>query len=148
MQRNEKKDKDHRIGEDDKDEEEEDDTMDYDWNNEQAKTLCYGNVTLFLLPNPDRIRDLLAMEVDIKHSKGHQKKPKRWARSSSPVQPINTKQIHSKIFVFSKVENLIFNPILLIIVFALINNAFESNIKSVKDIFRIRVRLPRRSLQL
>ncbi len=76
--KNEKRDKDYCIGEDDEDEEEkEDDTMDYDWDSEQAKTLCYGDVTLFLLPNPDRIRDLLAREIDVKHAKGHQRKPKR-----------------------------------------------------------------------
>jgi ATP-dependent DNA helicase Q1 len=55
----------------------EEDSADHDWDNEQAKTLCYGDVTLFLLPNPDGIRDLLGMEVDICHSKGHQRKPKR-----------------------------------------------------------------------
>ena len=79
--KNEKKDKGYCIGEDDEDEEEkeeeEDDTMDCDWDSEQAKTLCYGDVTLFLLPNPDGIRDLLAMEIDVKHTKGHQRKPKR-----------------------------------------------------------------------
>ena len=47
------------------------------WNNEEAKTLCYGDVTLFLLPHPDSIQDLLSMEVNICHTKGHQRKPKR-----------------------------------------------------------------------
>jgi Protein of unknown function (DUF3435) len=56
--------------------------------------------------------------------------------------------MYSKIFVFSEVDNLIFDPILLMIVFALEDDAFESNIKSVQDIFRTRVRSPRRSLQL
>ena len=86
--RNEKKSRGYAIGEDDEDEDEdedgndnresgEEDSADHDWDNEQAKTLCYGDVTLFLLPNPDGIRDLLGMEVDICHSKGHQRKPKR-----------------------------------------------------------------------
>ena len=48
---NEKKDKGYCIGEDDEDEDEEseDYTMDCDWDNEQARTLCYCDVTLFLL---------------------------------------------------------------------------------------------------
>jgi hypothetical protein len=50
-----------------------------DWGEEHDKTLCYGDVTLLLLPNPDGIRDVLAMEVDVKHTKGHHKKPKRYA---------------------------------------------------------------------
>jgi hypothetical protein len=81
--KNEKKDKGYYIGEDDEDEEEEeeeeeeDDTIDCDWDSKQAKTLCYRDVTLFLLPNPDGIRDLLAIEIDVKHAKGHQRKPKR-----------------------------------------------------------------------
>ncbi|KAF7502010.1 hypothetical protein GJ744_010445, partial [Endocarpon pusillum] len=94
--------------------------MNVDDDNEQAKTLCYDDVTLFLLPNPDGIRDLLAMEVDFKHTKEHQRKPKR------------------KIFVFSEVNNLIFDPVLLMIILALNNDAFESNIRSVRDIFRTR----------
>jgi hypothetical protein len=65
-----------------------------------------------------------------------------------PSRTCNTKQIHSKIFVFSKVNNFIFNPVLLIIVLALDDDAFKSNIKSARDIFRTRVRAPRHSLQL
>ena len=88
--RNEKKSRGYAIGEDDEDEDEdededgndnresgEEDSADHDWDNEQAKTLCYRDFTLFLPPNLDGIRDLLGMEVDICHSKGHQRKPKR-----------------------------------------------------------------------
>jgi hypothetical protein len=75
--RNEKKDKGYCIGEDDEDEEGDDHNIDCDWDNEQARTLCYKDVTLFLLLNSNSIRDLLAMKVDIKHTKGHQKKSKR-----------------------------------------------------------------------
>jgi hypothetical protein len=68
--RNEKKSRGYVIGEDDEDENEdengndnresgEEDSADYDWDNEQAKILCYGDVTLFLLSNPDDIRDLV-----------------------------------------------------------------------------------------
>ena len=74
---NEKKNKEYCIGEDDEDEGEEDHPMDCDWDNEQARTLCYDDVTLFLLPNPEGTRDLLAIEVDVKHTKRHQRKPKR-----------------------------------------------------------------------
>ena len=86
MARNEKKSHGYAIGEDDEDEDEdededkrsgEEDSADHDWDSEQAKALCYGNITLFLLPNPVGIRDLLGMEVDICHTKGHQRKPKR-----------------------------------------------------------------------
>jgi len=82
----EKKSPGYAIGEDDENEDEdgndnrgsgEEDSTDHDWDNEQVKTLCYGDVTLFLLPNSDGIRDLLGMEVDNCHSKGHQRKPKQ-----------------------------------------------------------------------
>ena len=49
----------------------EEDLAEDDWDNEQAKTLYYRDVTLFLLLNPDGIRDLLGMEVNIYHVKGH-----------------------------------------------------------------------------
>ena len=45
-------------------------------------------------------------------------------------------------------EDLIFDLILLMIVFALDDDAFEADIKSVEDIFRIRVQAPRRNVQL
>ena len=70
--RNEKKSQGYAIGEDDEDEDEDgnnnrgsgaEESANHDWDNEQAKTLCYGDVTLFLLPNPDGIRDLLGMDV-------------------------------------------------------------------------------------
>lgn len=53
------------------------DRGDSDWEDEDDKTLCYRDVTLLLLPNPGCIRDLLAMEIDLCHTKGHQKKQKR-----------------------------------------------------------------------
>jgi hypothetical protein len=46
---------------------------------------------------------------------------------------------HSEIFIRSEIENFIFNFILLVIIFALNDDAFEINIKSIKNIFRIRV---------
>jgi len=41
-----------------------------------------------------------------------------------------------------------FNVILLVIIFALDDDAFKADIKSVKDIFHIRVQAPHRSIQL
>jgi hypothetical protein len=155
--RNEKKSRGYAIGEDDEDEDEdenenrevgEEDITEYDWDNEQAKTLCYGDVTLFSLSNPDDIRDLLGMEVDTYHTKGHQRKPKRLVIYLFLIIDHLKLTKPSKIFVQSEVEDLIFDLILLMIVFALDDDMFESDIKSVEDIFRIRVQAPRRSVQL
>lgn len=44
---------------------------------ESAKTICYEDVTLLILPNPKGERDLLAMEVNLQYTKGHQNRPKR-----------------------------------------------------------------------
>jgi hypothetical protein len=38
---------------------------------EPTKTICYEDVNLLLLPNPSGIRDLLALEVDIRYTKGN-----------------------------------------------------------------------------
>jgi hypothetical protein len=43
----------------------------------EVKTICYEDVTLTLLPNPSGSRDLLAMEVNLQYTKGHQKRSKR-----------------------------------------------------------------------
>ena len=88
--RNEKLKRGYCIGEnyeDEDDEEDEEDgedekvnegnTRDRDRDNELMKTLCYKDVCLFLLPNPDGIRDVLVMEIDLSYIKGHQRKPKR-----------------------------------------------------------------------
>lgn len=44
---------------------------------ENVETLCYKHVTLTLLPNPAGQRDLLAMEIDLRFTKGHKRNPKR-----------------------------------------------------------------------
>lgn len=49
-----------------------DDEMDLD--SEDIKTLCYEDVTLMILPNLEGKRDLLALEVTLKYTKGHQKR--------------------------------------------------------------------------
>ena len=51
-----------------------DDEMDLDW--EEIKTLCYEDVTLLMLPNPEGKRDILVMEVTLKYTKGKKKKPR------------------------------------------------------------------------
>ncbi|EYE98420.1 uncharacterized protein EURHEDRAFT_210637 [Aspergillus ruber CBS 135680] len=40
------------------------------------KTLCYGQISLVLLPNTGRIRNHFVVEVDIKHTKGHNRNQK------------------------------------------------------------------------
>src|SRR5690348_5077177 len=47
------------------------DEMDLDW--EEIKTLCYEDVTLLMLPNPEGKRDIPVMEVTLKHTKGKKK---------------------------------------------------------------------------
>lgn len=39
------------------------------------KGLCWQDVTLLLLPNPSGTRDILAMEVNLRHTKGSEKNP-------------------------------------------------------------------------
>jgi hypothetical protein len=41
---------------------------DWDLGNEDLKTLCYGQISLILLPNPGGNRDHLVMEIDLKHT--------------------------------------------------------------------------------
>ena len=50
------------------------DPMDFDL--EDIRTLSYEDVTLVMLPNPEGKRDVLAMEVTLKYTKGWKKKPK------------------------------------------------------------------------
>ncbi|KAB2570188.1 hypothetical protein DBV05_g11145 [Lasiodiplodia theobromae] len=42
---------------------------------EDVQTLCYEDVTLFLLPNPGADRDSLVMEVTLRYTKGWKKRP-------------------------------------------------------------------------
>ncbi len=42
-----------------------------------VKTICYEDVNLILLPNPTGTRDLLALEIDLWYTKGHQRQTKR-----------------------------------------------------------------------
>ncbi|KAJ5993062.1 hypothetical protein N7451_008786 [Penicillium sp. IBT 35674x] len=106
------------------------DTENWDLRSEDLKTLCYGQISLILLPNPGGARDHLVMEVDLKHTKGHHSNPKR------------------KIFLMSEVKQPIFDVIILVLAMAILDDAFESNINSVEDVFKTRVLSPRRSLKV
>lgn len=52
-------------------------TIDGKDDNDPVKTICYEDVTLTLLPNPTGLRDLLAMEVNLRYTKGNQRKGRR-----------------------------------------------------------------------
>ncbi|KAJ5982359.1 hypothetical protein N7451_012459 [Penicillium sp. IBT 35674x] len=106
------------------------DTENWDLRSEDLKTLCYGQISLILLPNPGGARDHLVMEVDLKHTKGHHSNPKR------------------RIFLMSEVKQPIFDAIILVLAMAILDDAFESNIHSVEDVFQTRVLSPRRSLKV
>lgn len=63
------------------DEEEEhidDDAMEVDGEETNYECLRYKDITLVLLPNPNGERDILAMEVDLRFTKGHKRKFKRY----------------------------------------------------------------------
>ncbi|KAE8397492.1 hypothetical protein BDV37DRAFT_291961 [Aspergillus pseudonomiae] len=107
-----------------------DEEAEWDTMSEDLKTLCYGQISLILLPNPHGPRDHLVMEIDLKHTKGHLNKPKR------------------KIFLMSEVKESVFDIIILVIVMAILDDAFESNIRSVEEVFSSRVLAPRRSNRL
>ena len=59
------------------------DVMDLDVE-EIIECLCYKHVTLILLPNSDGDRDILAMEVDLRFTKGHKRTFKRCAIHARP----------------------------------------------------------------
>jgi Protein of unknown function (DUF3435) len=51
-----------------------------------------------------------------------------------------------KTLCFTEVDSLIFDPIILMITIAILDNAFESNVASMEDILRTRVLAPCHSL--
>ncbi|PNP56824.1 hypothetical protein THARTR1_03122 [Trichoderma harzianum] len=69
------------------------------------------------------------MEVTLRYTKGWQKRP------------------NTKTFILTEVDALIFDPIILMIIIGILDNAFDANIKSVDDIYRVRVQQPRRSYE-
>ncbi|KAI9776368.1 MAG: hypothetical protein M1816_005335, partial [Peltula sp. TS41687] len=119
--RNNKEQRRYRISEDSADDDENESVNDDNDNmmdGEEVKTLCYEDVALITLPNPTGIRDILAMEINIQYTKGHQKNPRR------------------KLYILSEVDTLIFDAIVLMVTIAIIDDAFESKIKSKTPIFR------------
>ena len=67
--------KEHYIGwEDESGSDADIDEMDLD--SEEIKTLCYEDVTLLMLPNPEGERDIIVMEVTLKYTKGAKRKPR------------------------------------------------------------------------
>ena len=59
-----------------------------------------------------------------------------------------THAIHRKDFVQSEVDDLVFDTVILMIVLAILDDAFKSDIESVEQIFGVRIRAPRRSVKL
>lgn len=57
-----------------------------------------------------------------------------------------TDNIPRKTYFFTQVDDLVFDAILLMIVLGLHDNAFESDAASFEDIFKVKVKRPRRSL--
>jgi Protein of unknown function (DUF3435). len=53
-----------------------------------------------------------------------------------------------KIFLMSEVKQPVFDVIVLVLAMAILDDALLANIRSVEDIFKTRVSLPRRSLRL
>ncbi|KAJ3498203.1 hypothetical protein NLG97_g1302 [Lecanicillium saksenae] len=101
----------------------------WDPKEDDFKTICYRDVKLVLLKNPDGGRDLPVMEVTLRFTKG-------WERRENP-----------KTFIFYEVDTFLFDAILLFLSLALLDNAFAAEIQSVEDFYKIRVRAPRRSLE-
>ena len=71
-------------GEDDGEDDDKDDGKDEEFQNkmdvdldELVETLCYKYVTLILLRKPEAERDLLAIEINLRFTKGYKRKYKR-----------------------------------------------------------------------
>ncbi|XP_044715279.1 FluG domain-containing protein [Hirsutella rhossiliensis] len=101
----------------------------FDPKDDDFKTICYRDVQLLLLKNPEGGRDLPAMEVTLRYTKG-------WERRENP-----------KTFIFYEVDDLLFDAVLHLLALALLDQAFEANIQKVDDFYRIRVPSPRHSLE-
>ncbi|KAJ9155542.1 DUF3435 domain protein [Pleurostoma richardsiae] len=109
---------------------------DDDWEEEELepeeinfKTLCYRDFNLFLLPNPEGGRDVQLMEVTLRYTKNYE-------RRANP-----------KTFVLYEVEDFIFDPTLLMVTMGFLDNAFDSDIRSVEEFYRVKVPPSRRSLE-
>lgn len=45
---------------------------------EALKSPYYGKISFILLPNPSGVRDHFMMKVDLRYTKGHNSRPKRF----------------------------------------------------------------------
>ncbi|KAK5997643.1 hypothetical protein PT974_03007 [Cladobotryum mycophilum] len=88
----------------------------------EFKTLCYKDIKLYLIKGGDGERDRLVMEVTLRYTKG-------WDRKLLP-----------KTFTISEVDNLLFDATIPFLALAFLDNAFESGIRSVSDIYSARVK--------
>ncbi|KAK0739030.1 hypothetical protein B0T21DRAFT_361787 [Apiosordaria backusii] len=97
---------------------------------EHFKTLTYRDVSLFTLPNPEGPKDLIAMEITLRYTKG-------WEKNPNP-----------KKFILYEVDNLMFDATVLMIAIGLLDDAFKNKFSSVQDLYSIRTSSNRGSLDL
>ncbi|OAA34045.1 hypothetical protein NOR_08702 [Metarhizium rileyi] len=69
------------------------------------------------------------MEVTLRYTKG-------WERRKNP-----------KLFIFYEVDDLLFDAILHLLALALLDQAFEANVQTVQDVYKIRVLPARPSIE-
>ncbi|KAF2194832.1 hypothetical protein K469DRAFT_744622 [Zopfia rhizophila CBS 207.26] len=102
---------------------------------EEIKTLCYEDVILLMLPNPKGKHDIIVMEVTWKYTKGAKKKLR-----SLPTTP-------NKTFILTEVDDFLFDSILLMIIIAILDNAFNFKVTLVKNIYCTWVHAPRSRIE-
>ncbi|KAK4223504.1 hypothetical protein QBC38DRAFT_425312 [Podospora fimiseda] len=93
------------------------------------KTVTYRDIKLLLLPSPNGIKDLLVMEITLRYCKGWNMKPR------------------PKTLILYEVDDLVFYPTILMIAIAILDDAFDSDIRSVDDLYQVRMPTDRRSLE-
>ncbi|OCK94582.1 uncharacterized protein K441DRAFT_560250, partial [Cenococcum geophilum 1.58] len=84
---------------------------------EPINTLCYKYVILILIRELGAKRDLITMEINLRFIKGYRRNSKR------------------KIFCLYKVNDLIFNLIIYIIILGILDNAFKLKFQTIKQVF-------------
>lgn len=67
--------------------------------------------------------------------------------STRPGKNLVLPHIPSKTFIFYEVDDLLFDAVLHLLALALLDQAFEANVRTVQDFYRIRVPPPRHSLE-
>ncbi|CEJ83106.1 Putative FluG domain-containing protein [[Torrubiella] hemipterigena] len=101
----------------------------WDPTEDDFKTICYRDVVLVLLKNPDGGRDLPVLEVTLRYTKG-------WERRENP-----------KTFILYEVDDLLFDAVLHMLALALLDQAFKSKVRTVHNFYKIRVLSPRHCLE-